>query len=281
MKNYLKKRKKIIIFIALSLIIHMGLFWIPLTKYEKRGPEPLIVERIIMDDLKKQIVDATPPKDESEPQDSRFLSKQNSKAEEETKAQNVGKTINSQPSTQVLNKPTPKKSLVEDKKLSMADLGLKMKTQPQRSPSTYAPPAQTDDYLPDVKSGLETSLNTREFKFYSYFERIKDRLRMYWEPELQSRIQKVFAQGSDLNEHDLITKLHVTLSKNGELSKVVIEKNSGYEEVDSAAVVAFEKAAPFPNPPSGMIEDGVVHLTWSFVVQTRGMNNIFVFLSKR
>ena len=230
-----------------------------------------------MDPIKEQVVDKTEPKDQTPPKDTKYVSKFNNSVEQETKAALTGKTQNSQPAP--LKKPNEDKVIRPEpkKQLSMADLGLK--PQP-RKPSAATPPSQTDDYLPEIKSGLETSLNTREFQFYSYFERIKDRLRMYWEPQLQHKMRAVYAQGTTL-ENDLITKLDITLTQKGELTKISIAHSSGIEGVDDAALKAFELAAPFPNPPTGMIEkNGEVKLTWSFVVQVKGLSNIFVFLSQ-
>lgn len=282
--NPKKHQRKLVIFILLSILLHLSLFVVKWPTFKPVAKRPMTVERIILDDKnKQQIVDFTQPKDSTPPKESKYLSKKNQSVPTETKAPIIGKTQNSIPQTKALPKqePAPKK-----KTLSMADLGIQKnfepKREPSRSPSIARPPSTTDDYLPEVKVGAETALNTREFKFYSYFERIKERLRIYWEPVLQEKIQRLYGQGNtDLSENDLITKLHVVLNQKGELSKIVITKNSGYEEIDEAALIAFEKAAPFPNPPSGMIEDGKVQLTWSFVVQTKGLSNIFVFLSRR
>ena len=287
-----RKQKKIIIFIILSLLIHLGLLVIPWSKGRKSEKLPLIVERIILPEKsEKQMVDDTKQANKETPKDSAYLSKENNAVSQETKAKEVGKTENS-PKVSLIS-PTPPSKNEEPKSekkktLSMADLGLKMSSlppSPQRKPTAISSPSksQTDDYLPNVKSGLETSLNTREFKFYSYFERIKDRLRMYWEPQLKQKVRQLYAKGADLPNLDLMTRLEIVLNKNGELSKIKISRNSGVEEIDEAATKAFELAAPFPNPPSGMVENnGEVHLTWSFVVQTsHGISDIFVFLSKR
>jgi protein TonB len=281
LSNETRQRRKIILFIVLSALLHL-LFvqFLKLPLGVKRQSEPLIVERIILpkDKDKKQVVDDTgKPKDETPPKDSKYLSKYDRSVKEETKAPIVGKTKNL-PNLE-LKKPSKKEAKRPDKKrLSMA--GLTRRPQTESSPSSE-PSAMSDDYLPDVKSGLETSLNTQEFKYYSYFERIKDRLRMFWEPELKERIQRLYNRGVELPNSDVITKLEIILNKNGEISKISIVRNSGYIDLDEAAIKAFERASPFPNPPSGMVEkDGTVHLTWSFVLQT-GIADIFVFLSRR
>ena len=43
---------------------------------------------------------------------------------------------------------------------------------------------------------------------------------------------------------------------------------SGVIDLDSAAVEAFREAAPFPNPPKGMVEgDGTIKIRWDFVLE--------------
>lgn len=278
-----RQRKKIILFIVLSCLIH--LLFVQFLKFPrgvKEKSKPLIVERILPDEMKKQVVDDTGKTEETPPKETARLSKHNRSVKEETKSPIAGKTQNRAKIS--LTKPTPKEikrniAPPPKKSLSIADLTRRPMTQSQPSSE---PRSMTDDYLPDVKSGLDTSLNTREFKYYSYFERIKDRLRMFWEPELKERVQKLYHRGVELPDSDVITKLAIMLNKNGEISKISIIKNSGFIELDEAAIKAFERASPFPNPPSGMVEkDGVVHLTWSFVLQTRGIADLFVFLSRR
>ena len=290
-----KHKKKFILFICLSLLLHILTFIIPWPKSQpKEEPQKIfIVDSSELSDREKaQIVDDTNSANKKTPDKADFMSKSDNSAEEETKAQASAKTENrdesysppsppknQSPETKPIPETTPKKPL------KLSDFGLMvrkspLKNKPQQSPARM--PSSTDDYLPSVKEGAHTSLNTREFKFYSYFERIKERLRMHWEPELRRRVSQLYELHQTLPDHDLITKLTIILNKNGELSKIAIVKNSGYQEIDGAAVKAFELAAPFPNPPSGMIEDGNVYLTWSFVLETRGgLSDIFVFLSQR
>jgi protein TonB len=49
---------------------------------------------------------------------------------------------------------------------------------------------------------------------------------------------------------------------------VLILSSSGQQELDSAAVESFNKSGPFPNPPKGMLKNGVAVLEWGFVVKS-------------
>ena len=50
--------------------------------------------------------------------------------------------------------------------------------------------------------------------------------------------------------------------------KVQVLEDSGLRDLDEAAVDAFREAAPFPNPPQGIVEkDGTVKIRWDFVLE--------------
>lgn len=130
-------------------------------------------------------------------------------------------------------------------------------------------PTRTDDYLKDVKPGLQTLISTREFVYYAYYNRIKAALRSHWEPEVRERVNIVLRQGRALaSAKDRITQVVVTLDARGELVDVDVITQSGVNDLDEAAVSAFRHAAPFPNPPKGMLEtDGTVKIRWDFVLE--------------
>ena len=130
-------------------------------------------------------------------------------------------------------------------------------------------PTRTDDYLKDIKPGLQTLISTREFVYYAYYNRIKAALRSHWEPQVRERVATVLRQGRQLAAaHDRVTQVVVTLDASGELLGVQVLSQSGLADLDDAAVEAFKRAAPFPNPPRGMVEvDGTVKIRWDFVLE--------------
>lgn len=129
--------------------------------------------------------------------------------------------------------------------------------------------AASDDYLPHVATGDRTILSTREFKFFSYYNRVKDLLRQHWKPSIEREVSKMWSKGRMQNEEELTTKVVVLLNKEGAVQKVSKVGTSGFEEIDEAAVQAFRKASPFPHPPPALIEeDGFVRISWDFILQT-------------
>lgn len=128
----------------------------------------------------------------------------------------------------------------------------------------------TDDRLKDVETGMQTMLSTREFVYYSYYNRIKDRLRQYWEPKIKEKFERSLRQGRRIAsvEGDKITKLIIVLDAQGTLMRVQMVSRSGVSDLDEAAVDAFRAAAPFPNPPAGIVEeDGTIKIRWDFVIE--------------
>ncbi|MDX9731310.1 MAG: TonB family protein, partial [Bdellovibrionales bacterium] len=141
-------------------------------------------------------------------------------------------------------------------------------------PDPTAPSAQsgdgrevsaTDDHLKDVPTGMQTMLSTREFVYYSYYNRIKAQLRQHWEPKIKEKFQKIVRQGRTIasDGNYKITKVIIILDEKGTLIRVQVVGASGIVDLDDAAVEAFRAAAPFPNPPKGIVEeDGTIKIRW-------------------
>ena len=129
--------------------------------------------------------------------------------------------------------------------------------------------SQTDDHLKDLQTGPQTLLSSREFVYYSYYARIKERLRLFWEPKIKEKITRLFMSGRHIASSDeKITRLVITLDEKGKLVKVQVLGESGLKDLDDAAIEAFQLAAPFPNPPSGIVEsDHTIKIRWDFILE--------------
>lgn len=150
---------------------------------------------------------------------------------------------------------------------------------PQSKPATSATPtpngdsgekvSQTIDYLKSIDAGLETMLSTREFVYYTYYARIRRQLNQYWSSKVKDKLIAMYKQGRQIaSSDDKITRCLVTLDKKGDLVRVQIIGISGVHELDEAAVDSFKAAAPFPNPPTGIVdEDGTIKIRWDFILE--------------
>ena len=113
-------------------------------------------------------------------------------------------------------------------------------------------PSASNDYLKKIKDGDRTLLNTKEFIYYTYYHRIRKRLESSWTAELRSSIfryirnERRFLTGANYK-----TRLSVFLDRHGRIKAIKLLRGSGAIDLDEAAIEAFNRAGPFPNPPKG------------------------------
>lgn len=235
---------------------------------------------------------------EQAPENARFLSAKNQKVSKQTVAQERGDFKNQKRMTSpkggskghgeersALVSEETKKQIAKDlfksfdpneaferQKLADNKAGLgEGKWNGTKETETGAETSQTNDYLKDIDVGLETVLNTREFKYYSYYNRIRKQLSQHWEGRVREKLSKLFREGRApaATNKDRITKLMIVLNDEGTLVRVQVLSDSGVRDLDDAAIEAFRAAAPFPNPPEGIVEgDGTVKIRWDFVLET-------------
>lgn len=136
--------------------------------------------------------------------------------------------------------------------------------------------AAANDHLLDVDEGEGTYLNTREWKYASFFNRVKQSVGQHWNPNAQLRLRDPTLQV--YGGRDRQTLLQVTLTSDGRLKEAWVEKSSGLDFLDLEAVQAFERAQPFPNPPAGLIaSDQTVHFQFGFYLEMSGRPGLRLF----
>lgn len=289
----------LIICVLISLFIHLGV-WLAL-----RSAKPLSlkkkqqkIEFTILDkspktalNLHQQIVQQPDQAINNEiDQNTKYLSAHNQVVLHQTRAKNFGAFRNTDGTgaNQFHSKPTPKvasRSHGAHAKAkfhlnnhgtvpTLADLSPRFDpsqpTQPDNSDiGNGQAPSQTDDYIKDATPSLETLLSTKQFVYYTYYQRIRARIRQYWAPCIRKQVEKIFAEGRMIaSDENHVTRVIIVLDRNGNLVKVEIVGRSGVKELDDAAVEAFREAAPFPHPPKGIVgRDGFIRINWDFILQ--------------
>jgi len=118
------------------------------------------------------------------------------------------------------------------------------------------------DHLEQVENGEETALTARRFVYASFFNRLKRQVAMNWDP------QTVWRRSDPTGAHHgfktRVTEVRVSLTPKGDLAKIVVTSPCGVTELDDEAVRAFRTAAPFVNPPDGLIKDNLITFEFSF-----------------
>jgi len=126
------------------------------------------------------------------------------------------------------------------------------------------------DYVKGVAESDRTLLNTKEFVFYGYYQRIRSRLDQEWVPILREKLMKYYYSGRQLaSDMDHTTQVLVVMNSAGQITAVKIVSESGTQDLDDAAVEAFNEAGPFPNPPKGIVDsNGQIQIPWEFILRT-------------
>lgn len=131
------------------------------------------------------------------------------------------------------------------------------------SPSDLAAVAPSN-YLPEIRIGDETLLNTREYRYASFYIRMKRQMEATWDP-------LGIIHSERLGRNQYVTTLQITLKKGGSLDGVHLVQSSGNRRLDQEAIEAVRRAAPYLNPPPQLVDsDGFIHIPlWSFIVTLR------------
>jgi TonB family protein len=129
--------------------------------------------------------------------------------------------------------------------------------------------APAPDHVEGVDVGDATFLNTREWKYAGFFNRVKQNVAEAWNPMDAARVRD--PTGSRYFQKDRTTILLVTLNPQGGVTDIKVSRTSGLDFLDQTAIDAFEKAQPFVNPPPGLANArGEITFTFGFHVSTGG-----------
>ena len=135
--------------------------------------------------------------------------------------------------------------------------------------------AAPNDHL-DVDQGEGTFLNTREWKYATFFNRVKQAVGRNWDPNEPLRQRD--PTGEIYGGRDRYTILDITLGGDGLVKDIKVQRSSGVDFLDEAAIVSFRRAQPFPNPPPGLMgKDGTVTFPFGFYLETGGRPLMRIF----
>ncbi|MCB1215591.1 MAG: energy transducer TonB [Deltaproteobacteria bacterium] len=282
-------------YLVLSLLFH-GLLFIfiyyskPLAK-RPQAPAPKVVFLEAEDILKTPltIVDTPKPELEQVPDKARFASNYNNKVQEETVAPSLPEKAKLSAETSdgsdkkdqlasapkkkedkkdLKNKPEKIKKISEqaspkDLKLKPSDVtNLEGPEKASTSQGKQGADEFVHDYLPGIKIGNKTYLNTQAMPNVQYFTRLKRIFRLRFNPTeaLRQHFQYNRVVVAQVN-----TTLGVEVHADGSLKKAFVIKSSGINAYDKESLLTVRQSAPFSRPPQNLLaEDGVLRMTWHF-----------------
>lgn len=112
----------------------------------------------------------------------------------------------------------------------------------------------------EVKPDKGITFDTNELKYYSYMQRLKDRIEGIWRYPPEAAEKGIYG--------DLYIRF--TIKKNGRLGNIELLRTSGYRSLDEAAMKALRDAEPFwPLPDEWKKEDLII--TGHFIYSLYGV----------
>lgn len=265
-------------FLLYSVVVHIFLAGLLLlmTRFESKTVTSDVIEVAFLGETEKKTSskllsvvdsDSVAANNKLSP-NAKYLSEKTNTVEKETRAKNGLKFVNSRAAQAARARSS---SLLFEKGFDAYGSMVKGNSASAKKAVTGSQEeSTTNDNIKNADNDLMTRLNTKEYKYYGYYSRIKSQLNQWWVPKVQQKFTNMLRQGRTIaSEENKVTKLVIILNGAGNLVRVQVLGASGVRDLDDAAIEAFRQAAPFPNPPKGMIDaDGTVKIRWDCVVES-------------
>lgn len=145
------------------------------------------------------------------------------------------------------------------------DVGIDRRLLPDAESLARIAGGPSPDHLEDVEEGDATALNTQQFKYATFIVRVGKAIFEQWNPNGAYNARD--PGRAMYPNRDWKTTVDVVLDPSGALEFVKVQEKSGLDFLDHEVVRAARAAAPFPNPPHGMIgADGKVHVLLQYTL---------------
>lgn len=120
------------------------------------------------------------------------------------------------------------------------------------------------DFEKDKKIAKETNLNSSQYKYYSFYHRIRQQVEQNWISLLTNEYKnQISIDRGGILETILVLKM----DKNGNIIEVLLTTPSGSYPADTLAKSVFSVLKNFPNPPVQMFnEKEFVYIKYGFIL---------------
>ncbi len=122
-----------------------------------------------------------------------------------------------------------------------------------------------ENYVPSVKPGNQTALNTAAVPFASYLVQIHNRIHPIFADTFLASLDRL-PSSDPMNRPEIFTSLEIVIDRNeGRIQRLGVTRTSGVTAFDVAALESVYRAQPFGVPPNDIVSpDGNVYLHWEF-----------------
>lgn len=136
-------------------------------------------------------------------------------------------------------------------------------------------PGTHDAIDEELDVGPGNMLETKRNKYASFFNRVRNGVAQHWHPEVVHA-----ANDPDGRVHGTKTRrtrLLISLNPDGSLHRVRLDASSNVDYLDEEAIRAVRQAAPFVNPPPGLVDEGsgLIEFGFAFIFEIHGGRRIF------
>lgn len=125
--------------------------------------------------------------------------------------------------------------------------------------------AAIENYVPSVRPGNQTALNTARVPFASYLNTVHNRLHPIFADSFLASLDSL--PGSHpMNRPEIKTHLEIVLSQeDGRVVRLGVTHTSGVTAFDIAALESVQRGSPYGQPPREIVSpDGNVYFHWEF-----------------
>jgi outer membrane biosynthesis protein TonB len=122
-----------------------------------------------------------------------------------------------------------------------------------------------ENYVPSVRPGNQTALNTAAVPFASYLNQIHNRIHPIFADTFLASLDQLPAS-DPMNRGEIYTSLEIVVDhEDGKITRMGVTRTSGVTAFDVAALDSVSRAQPFGTPPREIVSpDGNVYLHWEF-----------------
>jgi hypothetical protein len=140
-----------------------------------------------------------------------------------------------------------------------------------------------ENYVPSVKAGNQTALNTAAVPFATYLNQIHSRIHPIFADGFLASLDQLPA-GNPMKQDGIYTVLEIVVDHDqGRIVRMGVTRTSGVTAFDVSALESVYRAQPFGEPPHEIISpDGNVYLQWEFhnSVEACGTANAHPYMLK-